>query len=44
MTIRFELYKNKNGWNKGLELALMGVSQANLDLGVLQETKFRYGV
>ena len=37
--IRFGTYNIRNGWNGGLEYALRGMSQANMDLGVLQETK-----
>ena len=36
--IRFISYNIRNGWNGGLKLALRGMSQANLDLGVLQDT------
>ena len=37
--IRFGMYNNKNGLNKGLEYALRVMSQANMDLGIFQETK-----
>ena len=37
--IRFSTYNIRNGWNGGLEYALRGISQANMDLGVFQETK-----
>ena len=37
--IRFGTYNICNGRNGGLELALRGVSQANMDLGIFQETK-----
>ena len=36
--IRFGTYKIRNGRNGGLEAALRGVSSANMDLGILQET------
>ena len=37
--IRFGTYKICNGRNGGLESALRGMSQANMDLGIYQETK-----
>ena len=37
--IRFGTYNIRNGRNGGLESALRGVSQANMDLGIFQETK-----
>ena len=37
--IRFGGYNIRNGWNGGLESALRGMSQFNMDLGVFQETK-----
>ena len=37
--IRFGTYNIWNGWNGGLESTLHGMSQANMDLGVFQETK-----
>ena len=37
--IRFRTYNIRNGRNRGLESALHGMSQANMDLGILQETK-----
>ena len=37
--IRFGGYNIRNGWNGGLESALRGMSQSNMDLGVFQETK-----
>ena len=37
--IRFGTYNICNGRNGGLEAALRGMSQANMDLGILQETK-----
>ena len=33
-----------NGHNEGLELALRGISQANMDLGIFQETKVTDGI
>ena len=44
MPIRFVTYNIRNGRNRGLESALMGVSQANVDLGIFQETKVADGV
>ena len=37
--IRFGTYNIRNGRNRGLELVLRGMSQANMDLGTYQETK-----
>ena len=37
--IHFGTYNIRNGWNTGIESALCGMSQANMDLGVFQETK-----
>ena len=37
--IRLVSYNIRNGRNGGLEAALRAVAQANVDLGVLQETK-----
>ena len=37
--IRFGTYNISNGRNGGLESALREMSQANMDLGILQETK-----
>ena len=37
--IRFGTYNIRNGRNGGLESALQGMSQANMDLGIFQETK-----
>ena len=37
--IRFGTYNICNGWNGGIESALKGIPQANVDLGVFQETK-----
>ena len=39
MLIRFGTYNIRKGRKGGLEAALWGVSQANMDLGILQETK-----
>ena len=44
VTIRFGVYNIRNGRNKGLESALRGMSQANMDLGILQETKCTDGI
>ena len=38
-SIHFGMYNTQNGWNGGLESALRGMSQANMELGVFQETK-----
>ena len=38
--IKFGTYNIWNGWNGGLEAALRGMEQANLDVGILQDTKF----
>ena len=42
--IRFVAYNICNGRNGGLESALRGMSQANMDLGIFQETKVIDGV
>ena len=42
--IRFGTYNIRNGRNGGLESAFRGMSQANMDLGVFQETKFTDGI
>ena len=42
--IRFGTYNVRNGGNGGLESALRGVSQANMDLGIFQETKVTDGI
>ena len=39
MPIIFVTYNIRNGRNGGLEAALRGMSQANMNLGILQETK-----
>ena len=44
MPIRFGTYNIRNGRNGGLEAALRGMSQANMDLGILQETKLTDGI
>ena len=40
----FGTYNIRNGRKGGLEMALRGISQANMDLGILQETKLTDGV
>ena len=42
--IRFGTYNNRNGRNGGLESTLRGMSQANMYLGIFQETKFTDGI
>ena len=42
--IRFGPYNIRNGRNGGLEAALRGMSQANMDMGILQETKITDGI
>ena len=42
--LRFGLYNIRNSRKGGLTLALRGMAQANLDLGVLQEIKITNGV
>ena len=37
--IKFGTYNIRNGWNGRLESVLRGMAQANIDLGVFQETK-----
>ena len=44
MPIKFGTYNIRNGRNGGLEAALRGMAQSNIDLGVLQETKCTDGV
>ena len=39
VSIRFGTYNIRNGRNCGLETALRGMSQANMDLGIFQEMK-----
>ena len=42
--IRFGIYNIRNGRNRGLESVLRGMSQANMDVGVFQETKVTDGI
>ena len=42
--IPFGTYNIRNGQNRGLELALRGMLQANLYLDIFQETKLMGGV
>ena len=42
--IRFGPYNICNGSNCGLNLDLRGMAQANLDLGVFQDSKFTHGI
>ena len=44
MPIRFGTYNICNGRIGGLVMALRGMSQANMDLGILQETKLMDGI
>ena len=44
MPIRFGTYNIRNRSNGGLEAALWGMSQANMDLDILQETKLTDGI
>ena len=44
MPIRFGTYNICNGRNGRLKAALRGMSQANMDLGILQETKLTDGI
>ena len=44
MPIRFGTYNIRNGRNGGLESALRGMSQANMDLGIFQDTKVTDGI
>ena len=44
LPIRFDTFNICNGRNRGLESALRGMSQANMDLGIFQETKVTNGV
>ena len=43
-TIRFGLYNIYNDQNGGLESALRGMFQANIDLGIFQDTKVTGGI
>ena len=42
--IIFGTYNIRNGRKGGLEMALWGMSQANMDLGILQEKKLTDGI
>ena len=42
--IGFGTYNIRNGRNGGLEAALQGISQANMDLGIIQKTKLTDGI
>ena len=42
--IRFGTYNIRNGRNGGLKAALRGMSQANMDLGILQECRLQSAV
>ena len=42
--IRFGTYNIRNGRNGGLESALRGMSQSNMDLGIFQDTKLTDGI
>ena len=42
--IYFGTYNLRNGWNDGIEYALQGMLEANVCLGVLQETKATKGI
>ena len=42
--IRFGTYNIRNGRKGGLDSALQGMSQANMDLGIFQETKCTDGI
>ena len=44
MPIKFGTYNIRNGMNGVLEAALRGMAQANIDLGVFQDTKCTDGV
>ena len=44
MPIRFGTYNIRNRWNGGLESALRGMYQANMDLGIFQEKKITEGI
>ena len=43
-TIRFGTYNIRNGHNRVLAFALRGMSHANMDLGIFQETKVTDGI
>ena len=42
--IRFGTYNIRNGQKGGLDMELWGMSQANMDLGILQEIKLTDGI
>ena len=42
--MRFDAYNIHNGHNGGLESALRGISQANMNLGIFQEKKVTDGI
>ena len=42
--IRFGTYNIRNGRNGGLESSLQGMHQANMDLGIFQETNCIDGI
>ena len=42
--IRFGTYNIRNGRNGGLESEFIGISQANMDLGLFQETNLTNSV
>ena len=44
MPIRFSTYNIRNGRNWGLESALRGMAQANMDLGIFEVTKCTDGI
>ena len=44
VSIIFGTYNIRNGRNRLLELALRGMSQANIDLSIFQETKCTEGI
>ena len=44
MLIKFSTYNIRNGRNRGLKLALRGMSLANIDLEIFQETKITDGM
>ena len=44
MPIRFGTYNIRNGRNGELESALHRISQANMDLGIFQDTKCTEGI
>ena len=44
VSIRFGTYNICNGRNRGLESSFRGMSQVNMDLGIIQETKVTDGI